>query len=71
VRPVPLKPCPFCGATDRVIPWESPNWDYSIYMWEVWCKNCSAEGPRKETEAEAIEAWNRRAVPVAEVEAGK
>ena len=57
-----LKPCPFCGSTD-------------LHMQDVdrflQCYNCDATGPWHidQTEAEAVAAWNRRADPIARLEA--
>ena len=51
-----LKPCPFCKSEDVYLVSETEI----EYNW-VYCKNCEAAGPMKETEEEAIEAWNRRA----------
>lgn len=48
--------CPFCGsetaaviAVEDIGPWRA-----------VSCSRCDAEGPAEKSEAEAIEAWNRR-----------
>lgn len=53
-----LRTCPFCGGEA-----ETQN-TYAIGVWEAFCTVCGARtgypaGGR--TEAEAIEAWNRRA----------
>ena len=48
-----VKNCPFCGGDNvAIIP----------YRWFVRCENssCGAEGPYRDTVAEAIEAWNKR-----------
>ena len=50
-----LNPCPFCGGeaeTDFIA-----GYSYRIECWVLGC--CS--GPMRETEAEAIAAWNKRA----------
>lgn len=52
-----LKPCPFCGGEAEI------NRGYSFgmtYIYEVECENCKALMGVFESEAEAIEAWNRR-----------
>ena len=52
-----LKPCLFCSANaaDMVAP--SPA-SITRFMPYVLCRNCRAQGPHKETEADAAEAWN-------------
>lgn len=74
-----LKPCPFCGTTDRLEvrrPMQPAASDYRA----VWCDRCGFWGPRGQDAAaphergkprppridarlSAIEAWNRRACP--------
>lgn len=52
-----LEPCPFCGAKldiDRNIS------DTGVYW--VMCHQCCAEGPPVNPKAEAIKAWNTRAL---------
>ena len=49
-----LKPCPFCGGKQL-----SFNNAYGV-CW-LTCTDCGCEGPDGYGEAEAIEAWNRRA----------
>lgn len=62
-----LKPCPFCGSTDvEVINAleEQPEMELiglTKDNWNVVCNECHAFGGTQRTEAEAIEAWNRRA----------
>lgn len=50
-----LKPCPFCGGEARI---HFSVWGDSYY---AKCCKCLAETKVHQTEAEAIEAWNRRA----------
>lgn len=50
-----LKPCPFCGGTNIAVAKEDE--------WEVMCMDCFANVGAccsYYTEAEAIEAWNKR-----------
>ena len=58
-----LLPCPFCGGTNVAA--MSAADDYGTFDWKVYCDDCDAF---HETEAEAIAAWNRRAVPTAKEE---
>lgn len=51
-----LAVCPFCGSIDQNT---SSN---GIDSYFVVCGNCGAEGPTKDTEREAIEAWFMRHV---------
>jgi Lar family restriction alleviation protein len=54
-----LKPCPFCGAIGESTKTLMVN-DGSE-RWYVVCLGCEACGALEVTDAEAIEAWNRRA----------
>lgn len=54
-----LKPCPFCGGEARIIHVKQ-LWDPRNAFWAQ-CQKCRMSGKHFETEAEAIEAWNRRA----------
>jgi Lar family restriction alleviation protein len=67
-----LRPCPFCGGEAEAYSYEAERdifdsrslgyVDTEYYdMWGCWCKACEAMIPEKRSEAEAIEAWNRRA----------
>lgn len=53
-----LKPCPFCGGEANVKMWCEPDTPYLVM-----CESCKASVNDYATEAEAIEAWNRRAEP--------
>lgn len=58
-----LKACPFCAneTDDRgygVLVCETRAGGH--HWWEVQCQQCEASGPAKDTEAEAIAAWNER-----------
>lgn len=57
---VELLPCPFCGAAAGV----------TEAVGEAWasCYGCNASGPMKATRAEAVAAWNRRALAALERE---
>lgn len=54
----PLKPCPFCGASARVI---SPSWEDPPYN-QARCvaKSCGANQRPHDTAEAAIAAWNTR-----------
>ena len=49
-----LLPCPFCGGE------ASLNKTESGLLWSVLCVGCSVITDLYRTEAEVIEAWNRR-----------
>ncbi len=75
---VDLKPCPHCGGTDLQGPVISDMGDRarSEYAW-IECRNCPggvevfSTSAHMATEADAIAAWNRRALePVADMVAG-
>ena len=55
-----LKPCPFCGGEAKVFHYSSAILDE---VWRVVCDSpFCAQGPDGYTEAEAVDAWNTRAV---------
>lgn len=53
-----LLPCPFCGHRA-----ETQQYGLRTEAWAVWCVECNAQMESISTEAEAITAWNRRALP--------
>lgn len=53
-----LRACPFCGGEANVKMWCEPDTPYLVM-----CEACGASVKDYTTEAEAIEAWNRRAEP--------
>lgn len=58
---IELKPCPFCGGTNIAVAKEDE--------WEVMCMDCYVNVGAccsYYTEAEAIEAWNKRVGEVPE-----
>ncbi len=55
-----LKPCPFCGDT-YIRPHVTKGHKYTIGCNTVNCVGLHCEGKLFNSEAEAIEAWNRRA----------
>lgn len=54
-----LKPCPFCGGEAEILTAESMR---GGYLFGIMCNDCCSRGDVYENEAEAIEAWNTRAV---------
>lgn len=55
-----LKPCPFCGGPVQLINRQDGKFLRGAY---VLCDACGITTTIKETAAEAIEAWNVRALP--------
>lgn len=54
-----LERCPFCGGNILDVVEPKHPWDgYHVTCNDPWCL---ADGPRKQFESEAIQAWNRRA----------
>lgn len=56
-----LKHCPFCGGKAYISQEDCYGYDDNDYM--VFCDNCGLQfgfTMQYDTEAEAIEAWNRR-----------
>lgn len=53
-----IKPCPFCKCNPL------RAWRIGVYdkPWFVECPKCLASGPHAETEEDAIELWNMRAI---------
>ena len=52
-----LKPCAFCGNT----PYKSEVHYEKNGDARVWCDQCGAKGPNRETTEECFAAWNTRA----------
>lgn len=51
----PSQPCPFCGSANIGL-------QPCLGMFYVVCVECSAEGPERLKDEDAIAAWNRRAL---------
>lgn len=60
-----IKGCPFCGGNEISHGWSAPGLDGSATTGEVQCHTCDAL-LWKETEAEAIAAWNTHTPAVSE-----
>jgi len=54
-----LLPCPFCGCQPTQTDIEQDSFCGDESYW-VWCYNCDCRGPERETNEEAIGAWNNR-----------
>lgn len=54
-----LKPCPFCGGDEIYLTVASTVG--KVYWAKVDCNRCFCGTSKKDTEEDAIEAWNRRA----------
>lgn len=55
-----LMPCPWCGKAEFRVAWTRVTDE--VQFWRVECANCDcgANGPDRDTEDEAIGAWNTR-----------
>ena len=53
-----LKPCPFCGSLARMWKWGAGHTVIECVNYDVDIHRVSIQG---DTEAEAVDAWNRRA----------
>lgn len=54
-----LKPCPFCGEQKSL----SCKNDYnrtSMFRYFIYCPECNAEGPARDTKRKAVNNWNKR-----------
>ena len=62
--PEKLKPCPFCGVTekdqDEGVPFIQLDTEFSTDRFFVRCSQCGATSGYRDTEKEAIETWNAR-----------
>jgi len=61
-----LLPCPFCGDTSCMLT-RSPG-DARVAAWWATCMECAAEGPPSGSQADAVDAWNRRAGQLASIQ---
>lgn len=62
-----LLPCPFCGSCETspvedVVHVSMNEHDWRDPSWTVQCDGCTATMGYSDSEDEAIDAWNRRAV---------
>lgn len=60
------KPCLHCGHTDT---WPTGEHGRGLTVNKLTCQHCGASGPRAKDGETAEDAWNRRAVTPAQVEA--
>lgn len=58
-----LKPCPFCKSENCETFTHVAMTEYGLATGSryVMCRNCKCQGPEKDSEEEAVKAWNRRA----------
>ena len=56
-----LLPCPFCKGEAKRLYTEYGNSTVSLMGYFVECQKCHVRTDEYDTEAEAIEAWNKRA----------
>ena len=54
-----LLKCPFCGHKKIEVYVENYDLDSSVIYSRI-CVKCRANGPWKDTEQQAIDAWNKR-----------
>ncbi len=59
-----LKHCPFCGGEAKLKPFKSGIFSKPIYY--VVCRCCGCQTAVQLEEADAVEAWNRDALPSAD-----
>ena len=58
-----IKACPFCGGPARVgqiIAQKTPTSQAVVAGFVVGCTRCAAVGPAKQTQTDAVRAWNIR-----------
>lgn len=56
-----LKHCPFCGTSSAMLYIMEIMRNHNSMEYQIECDYCGAASPIVSTEAQAIEAWNRRA----------
>lgn len=59
-----LKRCPFCGGEAKLKPFKSGLFSKPVYY--VVCRCCGCQTAVQLEEADAVEAWNRDALPSAD-----
>jgi len=52
-KPLPHCPTPWCSHDDAPYVWQGPNDRYCVI-----CASCQVEGPERDSEDDAIEAWS-------------
>ncbi|MGH9462024.1 MAG: Lar family restriction alleviation protein [Vicinamibacteria bacterium] len=59
---VKLAPCPFCAEPKKIFGLSTParNGTKDTVKHWLWCRTCGAGGPHRDSELEAVQAWNGR-----------
>ena len=55
---IPIKKCPYCGYDFARMTYSYSTNDGTIYS--IICNSCKSRGPEKETQEDAVVAWNER-----------
>lgn len=61
-----MEPCPFCGNANTPVSLSDDDLKLFWISCGVWGAGCRTRGPLADSQAEAVEAWNRRSLPQGE-----